>query len=47
MTAMPGSEARVLGRPPLTVALVNNMPDAAFIDTEDQFRRACSRAGAR
>ena len=24
---------------PLTVALVNNMPDAAFVDTEGQFRR--------
>ncbi|MGH2914554.1 MAG: homoserine O-acetyltransferase/O-succinyltransferase family protein [Solirubrobacteraceae bacterium] len=28
---------------PITVALVNNMPDAAFRDTEEQFRRAlCS-----
>lgn len=25
---------------PITVALVNNMPDAAFVDTEHQFRRA-------
>lgn len=25
---------------PLTIALVNNMPDAAFVDTEDQFRTA-------
>jgi homoserine O-succinyltransferase/O-acetyltransferase len=25
---------------PVRVALVNNMPDAAFVDTEDQFRRA-------
>ncbi|HTU31211.1 MAG TPA: homoserine O-succinyltransferase [Solirubrobacteraceae bacterium] len=25
---------------PVTVALVNNMPDSAFVDTEDQFRRA-------
>jgi homoserine O-succinyltransferase/O-acetyltransferase len=25
---------------PVTVALVNNMPDAAFVDTEGQFRRA-------
>jgi len=25
---------------PLTVALVNNMPDSAFLDTENQFRRA-------
>ncbi len=29
---------------PITVALVNNMPDSAFLDTEDQFRRA-SAAG--
>jgi homoserine O-succinyltransferase/O-acetyltransferase len=28
--------------PPVTVALVNNMPDSAFLDTEDQFRRATS-----
>jgi homoserine O-succinyltransferase len=28
------------GLQPLTVALVNNMPDAAFVETEDQFRRA-------
>ena len=26
------------GRRPITVALVNNMPDSAFVDTEDQFR---------
>ena len=25
---------------PITVALVNNMPDSAFVDTENQFRRA-------
>jgi homoserine O-succinyltransferase len=25
---------------PVSVALVNNMPDSAFVDTEDQFRRA-------
>ena len=25
---------------PVRVALVNNMPDAAFLDTEEQFRRA-------
>jgi homoserine O-succinyltransferase/O-acetyltransferase len=25
---------------PVTIALVNNMPDSAFVDTEDQFRRA-------
>ena len=40
MTAILDPGARVLGRPPLTVALVNNMPDSAFVDTEDQFRRA-------
>ncbi len=27
---------------PLTVGLVNNMPDAAFVDTEQQFQRAMS-----
>jgi homoserine O-succinyltransferase len=31
----PPSEVR-----PVTVALVNNMPDSAFVDTEDQFRHA-------
>jgi homoserine O-succinyltransferase/O-acetyltransferase len=34
--------------PPITVALVNNMPDSAFLDTENQFRRAvmgADRAG--
>jgi homoserine O-succinyltransferase len=31
---------------PLTVALVNNMPDAAFVDTENQFRGAALAAGA-
>src|SRR6201995_2112931 len=30
---------------PLTVALVNNMPDGAFTDTEDQFRRLVFGAG--
>lgn len=29
---------------PVSVALVNNMPDSAFVDTEDQFRRATSSA---
>ena len=28
----------------ITVALVNNMPDSAFVDTEDQFRRATTAA---
>lgn len=31
-------------RRPITVALVNNMPDSAFVDTEDQFRRATEAA---
>jgi homoserine O-succinyltransferase len=30
---------------PLTVALVNNMPDGAFTDTEEQFRLLVSAAG--
>lgn len=29
---------------PITVALVNNMPDSAFVDTENQFRRAAEGA---
>jgi homoserine O-succinyltransferase/O-acetyltransferase len=33
----PGGAA---GGRPIVVALVNNMPDSAFVDTEDQFRRA-------
>ncbi len=40
MTALLEPSARALVRPPLAVALVNNMPDSAFNDTEDQFRRA-------
>lgn len=32
---------------PITVALVNNMPDAAFLDTEEQFRRMLSSGPAR
>jgi homoserine O-succinyltransferase/O-acetyltransferase len=31
-------------REPVTIALVNNMPDSAFVDTEDQFRRAALAA---
>jgi homoserine O-succinyltransferase len=31
-------------RRPVTVALVNNMPDSAFLDTEAQFRRATETA---
>lgn len=34
-----------LHRRPMTVALVNNMPDAAFTNTEDQFRDAVAAAG--
>jgi homoserine O-succinyltransferase/O-acetyltransferase len=40
VTAILDPGARVCGRPPLTVALVNNMPDSAFVDTEGQFRQA-------
>jgi len=43
--AMLVSDRREEGYRPVTVALVNNMPDAAFVDTEDQFRRALT-AGA-
>ena len=35
---MPASNAAATGQRPLDVALVNNMPDAAFVDTEEQFR---------
>jgi homoserine O-succinyltransferase len=31
---------------PITVALVNNMPDSAFVDTENQFRTAAFAADA-
>src|SRR6476646_7898157 len=31
---------------PITVALVNNMPDSAFVDTENQFRTAVLAAEA-
>ncbi|MFZ0090843.1 MAG: homoserine O-succinyltransferase, partial [Solirubrobacteraceae bacterium] len=31
-------------RSPTTVALVNNMPDSAFVDTESQFRTAAFAA---
>jgi len=37
---MPAPAALATDPQPLTVALVNNMPDAAFVDTEGQFRRA-------
>ena len=33
-----------LGPRPITVALVNNMPDSAFVDTENQFRTAAVAA---
>jgi homoserine O-succinyltransferase/O-acetyltransferase len=33
-------------RHPMIVALVNNMPDSAFIDTEDQFRTAMTAGAA-
>jgi homoserine O-succinyltransferase/O-acetyltransferase len=41
---MPSSPQRTSGRR-ITVALVNNMPDAAFADTEHQFRRAIAAGG--
>jgi homoserine O-succinyltransferase len=44
MTAVVLSEARPRIHRPLTVALVNNMPDSAFVDTENQFRRAAGAA---
>jgi homoserine O-succinyltransferase/O-acetyltransferase len=34
------TETRARVPRPITVALVNNMPDSAFVDTENQFRRA-------
>jgi homoserine O-succinyltransferase len=37
---MANSQARAAGSRQVTVALVNNMPDGAFADTEEQFRRA-------
>jgi homoserine O-succinyltransferase/O-acetyltransferase len=33
-----------VSRRPITVALVNNMPDSAFVDTENQFRTAAYSA---
>jgi homoserine O-succinyltransferase len=36
---MPAPQAPASDPRPVTVALVNNMPDAAFVDTEEQFRR--------
>jgi homoserine O-succinyltransferase len=37
---MPAPQALATDVRPVTVALVNNMPDAAFVDTEGQFQRA-------
>jgi homoserine O-succinyltransferase/O-acetyltransferase len=42
---MSTSGLEAAGARPTTVALVNNMPDAAFVDTEDQFRRALAANG--
>jgi homoserine O-succinyltransferase len=36
---MPAPQALANDPRPFTVALVNNMPDAAFVDTEEQFQR--------
>jgi homoserine O-succinyltransferase/O-acetyltransferase len=44
--SMPDREMRAADTAQITVALVNNMPDAAFVDTEGQFRRALARYGA-
>ena len=44
MTTMVMTETREFGPRPITVALVNNMPDSAFVDTENQFRRAAAAA---
>ena len=40
MTTMVVTESHTPVPGPITVALVNNMPDSAFVDTENQFRRA-------
>lgn len=44
MTPFTHPTARGTEHPPITVGLVNNMPDSAFRDTEDQFRRATAAA---
>ena len=41
MTPSPDSGSELAARP-ISVALVNNMPDSAFLDTEDQFRGVAS-----
>jgi homoserine O-succinyltransferase len=43
---MPDPPALALDHRPVTVALVNNMPDAAFVDTEQQFRGAITAGPA-
>jgi homoserine O-succinyltransferase/O-acetyltransferase len=40
MTTMVVTETGAAVPRPITVALVNNMPDSAFVQTENQFRRA-------
>jgi homoserine O-succinyltransferase len=42
---MPAPEPRSADTSPITVALVNNMPDSAFLDTEQQFRHAVAPGG--
>jgi homoserine O-succinyltransferase len=42
MTTMVVTETRSRVPRPITVGLVNNMPDSAFVDTENQFRRAAA-----
>jgi homoserine O-succinyltransferase len=39
------TQAHTASEAPLRVALVNNMPDAAFVDTEEQFRAALGADG--
>jgi homoserine O-succinyltransferase len=45
MTTMVVTETRARVPRRITVALVNNMPDSAFVDTENQFRRAAEGPG--
>lgn len=45
MTTLVVTETRAGVPRPITVALVNNMPDSAFVDTENQFRRAAEVPG--
>ena len=46
MTTMVVTETRAREPRPITVALVNNMPDSAFVDTENQFRRSAEGPGS-